>query len=156
MMIPHSFGSDFGDQINRYVVLVDKNHNEFDVRIERINRTIFFTRGWAVLRDFYEITFGAWVTVVFLGLGRFQIKKIKCRVKRKINFPTFVTPIRFSMVRIVVPRLVHGVFPASIYDLQFFLEPTIFAMSCDFQWFQYKDLSNEVRKLSALHIQILK
>lgn len=81
MMIPHSFGSDFGDQINRYVVLVDKNHNEFDVRIERINRTIFFTRGWAVLRDFYEITFGAWAAVLFLGLGRFQIKKIKCRVK---------------------------------------------------------------------------
>lgn len=59
-------------------------------------------------------------------------------------------------LRTVVPHLVHGVFPASIYDLQFFLEPTIFAMSCDFQWFQYKDLSNEVRKLSALHIQILK
>ena len=31
-MIPHSFVSDFGDQINRYVVLVDKNHNEFDVK----------------------------------------------------------------------------------------------------------------------------
>jgi hypothetical protein len=75
VMISHSFGLEFGDQINRYVVLIDKNHNEFDVRVERINGNIFFTRGWADLRDFYEITFGAWVTVVFLGLGRFQIKK---------------------------------------------------------------------------------
>jgi len=74
-MIPHSFVSDFGDQINRYVVLVDKNHNEFDVAVERINGNIYFTRGWAALRDFYQITFGAWVIVVFLGLGRFQIKK---------------------------------------------------------------------------------
>jgi len=37
VMIPHSFGSDFGDQIDRYAILVDKNHNEFDLRVERIN-----------------------------------------------------------------------------------------------------------------------
>jgi len=91
-MIPHSFGSDFGDQINRDAVLVDKNHNEFDVNVERTNGNIYFTKGWGALRDFYDITFGAWITVVFLGLGRFEIKKIKCRVKRKINFPTFVPP----------------------------------------------------------------
>ena len=129
-MIPHSFGSDFGDQIYRDAVLVDKNHNEFDVNVERINGNIYFTKGWGALRDFYDITFGVWITVVFLGLGRFQIKKIKCRVKRKINFPTFVPPIRFNIDRTVLPAPVHGVFPASVYDLAFRLEPSMFAMSC--------------------------
>jgi len=51
-MIPNSFGLDFGDEIDRYVVLVDKNNNKFEVRVKRINGSIFFTRGWAVLRDF--------------------------------------------------------------------------------------------------------
>jgi hypothetical protein len=51
-MIPNSFGLDFGDEIDRYVVLVDKNNNEFEVGVERINGSIFFTRGWVALRDF--------------------------------------------------------------------------------------------------------
>jgi len=76
VMIPNSFGSDFGDEIDRYTVLVDKNNNEFEVRVERINGSIFFTRGWDALRDFYDIRgLRAWFTVVFLGLGRFLIKK---------------------------------------------------------------------------------
>jgi len=52
VIIPNSFGSDFGDEIDRYVVFVDKNNNEFEVRVERINGSIFFTRGWVALRDF--------------------------------------------------------------------------------------------------------
>jgi len=45
VMIPNCFSSDFGDEIDRYAVLVDKNDNELEMRVERIRGNIFFTRG---------------------------------------------------------------------------------------------------------------
>jgi len=44
-MIPNYFGSNFGDEIDGYVVLVDRNGTEFKMRVERINGSIFFTRA---------------------------------------------------------------------------------------------------------------
>jgi len=70
-MIPNFFGSDFGDEIDRYVVLTDKNNNEFKIRVEKINESIILTKGLTALQDFYDISLGAWFTLVFMGLGRF-------------------------------------------------------------------------------------
>jgi hypothetical protein len=40
------FGYDFGDQLGRYARLVDPNHNEFDVMVERAHGLIYLTKGW--------------------------------------------------------------------------------------------------------------
>jgi len=73
VMLPTMFGHEFGDQVYRYATLVDQNHNEFEVLVEERNGKIYLTKGWDVLRDFYNISLGAWVTVVFVGLGKFSM-----------------------------------------------------------------------------------
>lgn len=39
------FGHGFGDQIDRYAMLVDSKNNEFEVMVERNNGAIFLTKG---------------------------------------------------------------------------------------------------------------
>ena len=128
VMIPNCFGSDFGDEIDSYAVLDDKNGNEFEMRVERIRGSIFLTRGWAALRDFYDIGLGAWFSLVFTGLGRFLIRKIKTRVKRIVTIPVFVPPMRFSIDKCVLPSNVSQPFPACILDLQFRHAPANFQL----------------------------
>jgi hypothetical protein len=40
------FAADFGDQITRYAMLIDKKGNRFEVLVERINGSIFMGFGW--------------------------------------------------------------------------------------------------------------
>jgi len=58
VMLPKMFVTDFGDQIGSYVTLVDTNFNQFEVLVERINRSIFLTTGFNAIRDFYDIRRG--------------------------------------------------------------------------------------------------
>jgi len=69
------FESDFGDEMDRYVVLTDKNNNRFEIRVERINGSIFLTKGLAALRDFYDINLGAWFTLVYNYI--YQIENLR-------------------------------------------------------------------------------
>ena len=132
-MIPNCFGSDFGDQINDYALLVDKNGNEFAMRVKRINGSIFLTRGWAALGDFYDIGLGAWFTLRFMGLSRFDIRKIKSKVKREISIPVFTPPMRFLIERVGLPPNFSPAFPASVVDLSFCHNPANFQMSYEKQ-----------------------
>jgi len=125
-MIPNNFGYDLGDEIDWYAMLIDENNNEFKIRVERINGSIFLTKGLAALRDFYDISSGAWFTLVFMGLGRFQIKKLSSIIKRKINIPAFVPPMRFAVEKSGFPQFNHHGFPASVYDLSYRHDPAKF------------------------------
>jgi len=40
-MFPNMFGSDFGDQINQIVTLIDPKNNKFEVLVDRINGSFF-------------------------------------------------------------------------------------------------------------------
>jgi hypothetical protein len=52
--------------------------------------------------------FGACVTIVFLGNGRFNIR-VKNRFGKKNHYPTFNPPTRFAAVRNAVPfKAPHG------------------------------------------------
>lgn len=42
--------------------------------MERNHGGIFLTKGWRALRDFYSVSLGAWVTVVFVWNGKFNIR----------------------------------------------------------------------------------
>jgi len=110
-MLPTMFDNDFGDQIVRYVTLVDPHHNEFEVLVERSDGKIYLTKGWGALRDFYDIKLGAWVPAVFVGLGKFGIN-IKNRFGNLIHYPSFVPQMKFKIEREFMPYNVFGTFPA--------------------------------------------
>jgi len=55
-MLPNMFKNDFGDQVQRFATLIDAKSNQFEVLVERINGSAFFSKGWKSLRDFYGIS----------------------------------------------------------------------------------------------------
>lgn len=62
--------------------------------MERNHGGIFLTKGWRALHDFYNVSLGAWVTVVFVGNGKFKIR-IKDRFGKTIRYPTVIPPMKF-------------------------------------------------------------
>jgi hypothetical protein len=69
------------------------------------------TKGWRALREFYNVSLGAWVTVVFVGNGKFKIR-MKDRFGKTIRYPTFSPPMKFVVDRNdVYPNMIHG-FPS--------------------------------------------
>lgn len=102
VMLPTMFGNDFGYEIGRYATLVDPNHNEFEVLVEKSEGRIYLTKGWGALRDFYDINLGSWVTVVYVGLGKFGMN-IKDRFGNLIRYPSFVPPMKFNIDREFMP-----------------------------------------------------
>jgi len=109
-MLPIMFSHDFGDQINQYAIFEDPKGNEFEVLVERNNQGIYLTRGWHAIRDFYNIHFGAWVTIVFVGAGRFNIR-VSNRFGKRILHPTFNPPMRFKVHRDAIPVTLDQVVP---------------------------------------------
>jgi len=104
-MLGHGHASndvDFGDQLYQYVTLVDPNHNEFEVLVERYNGGMYLTKGWSALRDFYNICFGAWVTMVFVRPGKFGIN-LKDRFGKLKRYPKFTPPMKFVIEKQVLP-----------------------------------------------------
>jgi hypothetical protein len=81
---------------------VDPNHNEFEILVQRNNYGIFLTKGCRALRDFYNIKLDSWVTLVFVGLGKFNIR-IKDRWGTKVRCPSFSPPMKFRQNKSVVP-----------------------------------------------------
>ena len=54
----------------------------------------FLTKGWKAIRDFYGISLGAWVTLIFVGVGRFDMK-LTDRFHKTINYPVFDPAMHF-------------------------------------------------------------
>jgi hypothetical protein len=63
--LPAAFARGFGVQVAPFVMLRDPNFNEFEVAIAKKNGKVYFTDGWGVLKSFYGIVGGGWVTVVY-------------------------------------------------------------------------------------------
>ncbi|AES98289.1 transmembrane protein, putative [Medicago truncatula] len=74
VMLPNMFMNDFGDQVQRFATLIDAKRNQFEVLVERIDGSVFFSKGWKSLRDFYGINLGAWVSLIFVDQMKFVIK----------------------------------------------------------------------------------
>jgi len=121
VVLPGMFGHDFGDQIGRYVKLVDSNYNEFDVLVERNNGLIYLTTGWHALEDFYGVSLGSWVTMVFVGASKFGIQ-LKDRFGRKVSTPKFTPSMRFQLEKIVTPFHNFDVLPSPFVHDEFNFE----------------------------------
>jgi hypothetical protein len=88
------FGGDFGDQIGRFATLTDPKGNQFEVLVDAINGNFFLTKGWKAIRDFYGLSLGAWVKLIFVGGGRFDMK-LTDRFHKTITYPVFDPPMNF-------------------------------------------------------------
>jgi len=82
------FGGDFGDQIGCFATLTDPKAYHFEVLVERTNGVFFLTKGWKAICDFYGIGLGAWVTLVFAGIGRFDMV-LNDRFHKSIKYLVF-------------------------------------------------------------------
>ena len=109
-MLPMMFKHDFGDQIRQYVIMVDRKENTFEVLVERNNQGIYLTRGWGALSDFYKLSLGAWVTIVYVGEGRFNIRLMD-RFGKKLRCPEFSPPMEFLVDRNAIPVTLFNVVP---------------------------------------------
>nr|ABD32470.2 hypothetical protein MtrDRAFT_AC151521g58v2 [Medicago truncatula] len=91
--LPNMFAADFRDKINRLVNLVDRKKNKFEVLVDRIVGSVFLTKGWKAINDFYGLGLGAWVSLVFVPSGRFEMV-VKDRFGKAIRCPYFDPPMR--------------------------------------------------------------
>nr|ABD32816.1 hypothetical protein MtrDRAFT_AC150440g1v2 [Medicago truncatula] len=135
--LPNMFMHDFGDQINFIATLVDSQHNQFEVYVEKHTSGIYLTRGWRALRDFYKLFLGAWVTMVFVGNGRFEIS-LEDRVGDKIQSAMFTPPMNFVIDRFWLPFQMMDVVPiANVHSDMSFLysyQKKLSATELDSSW----------------------
>jgi hypothetical protein len=136
-VLPHMFGHDFGDQIGRYATLVDGNNNQFEVLVEKNNTGIYLTRGWLALRDFYKISLGCWVSMVFVGGSKFEIT-LEDRWRRKMAIPRFTPSMRFEIDKDMLPFLMIDAVPRPyVHDpmnFQFSYEKKLTGCEVDSGW----------------------
>jgi hypothetical protein len=93
-MLPNMFTNDIGGQVQRFATLIDAKSNQFEVLVERMNESVFFSKGWKALRNFYGISLGSRVSLVFESQGQFVIV-LKDRFGKVIKPPVFDPPIQF-------------------------------------------------------------
>jgi len=105
------FGGDFGNRIGRFATLTDPKANQFEVLVDSINGDFFLTKGWKIIREFYGIGLGACVTLIFVGVGRFDMLLID-RFHKTINYPVFDPPMHFLIDRTNVQKFFDRHLPA--------------------------------------------
>ncbi|GAU42994.1 hypothetical protein TSUD_188680 [Trifolium subterraneum] len=73
VMLPKMFYDDFDDVVTRVATLVDTNENQFEVLVDKVNDSMYFTRGFAALRDFYDLRISGWLLLMHVGEGQFGL-----------------------------------------------------------------------------------
>lgn len=111
VVLPTLFVHDFGDELGRYATFVDRNYNEFEVLVERNNGRIYLTTGWHALKDFFNVRLGSWVSMVYVGRGKFGIY-LQDRFGGKIATPKFNPPMKFELERQMLPFHEFDVLPS--------------------------------------------
>ncbi|XP_045809895.1 uncharacterized protein LOC123904251 [Trifolium pratense] len=84
--LPQCFVREFGSLIDTHVMLQDPNGNEFQVRVLKKCNEMYFEQGWLVLRDFYDIWFGAWVSFTYINL-KLLIIRLTTRWGTNVKYP---------------------------------------------------------------------
>jgi hypothetical protein len=107
------FADDFGGEICRVATLMDSSENQFECLVEKINGNVYLTRGWAALRDFYDIRIGGWLTLLYVGAGKFLLS-VHDRFQQLMQPRTFVPPMKFVIDLFTIPLYFVDNLPDSI------------------------------------------
>ncbi|KAI5433371.1 hypothetical protein KIW84_020593 [Lathyrus oleraceus] len=89
---------DFGTKVTDYVTLNDSNDNKFEVLVQQKENNLYFTQGWSELHNFYNLRFGAWVTLVYLEPSRF-VMRLKDRFGKDVVVPNYNPPRKYTLHR---------------------------------------------------------
>jgi len=66
---------------------------------------IVLTTGCGALCDFYNISTGVWITLIYMGAENFGIKKIRSKNKKKMVLLVYNPPMRFEIDRDINPYI---------------------------------------------------
>lgn len=90
------FARGLGLEVAPYVVLRDPNQNEIEVAIEKRNGKVYFTDGWEILKRFYKIFSGTWITVVYANRHPFLLEARNFH-GQELVYPQFTPPKRLLL-----------------------------------------------------------
>lgn len=108
--------------------MIDTKENQFEILVEKINGEFFFSKGQKALRDFYGIRLGAWITLMFVGLGKFAMV-LKDMFGKVIKPSVFVPPMHFVVDRINVAPTFNNNLPPLTANLSFRHDNNNFAVN---------------------------
>jgi len=128
LMLPMSFVNIFRDDIDEYANLMDRYRNSFELKVDKMAKCIVLTTGCGALRDFYNISSGVWMTLIYVGGGNFWIKKIRSKNKKKMVIPVCEPPMRFEIDRDVSHGVIFDGIVDSVYRLSYRHNPSNFSI----------------------------
>ncbi|XP_045791434.1 uncharacterized protein LOC123886139 [Trifolium pratense] len=138
--LPRMFAEDFGEELCRVATLVDARDNQMEVLVDKIDEDVYFTRGWASVKNFYNIRTGAWVVLIYSGFGHFGIT-IHDRLQYPVLVPTFEPPLKLVIDKIdVLPQFVDDL-SEDLHDLSYAHDEHFFDVSFE-KTLTYFDVSN--------------
>ncbi|PNX94568.1 hypothetical protein L195_g017745 [Trifolium pratense] len=94
--LPQCFVREFGDLIDTHVILQDPNSNELEVRILKKGSEMYFEQGWMVLRDFYNLWFGAWLKFRYVN-PRLLVISLTSRWGIEVPYPLHDPPFKHML-----------------------------------------------------------
>ncbi|GAU43354.1 hypothetical protein TSUD_283090 [Trifolium subterraneum] len=97
--LPRSFVREFGNLIDRCVVLRDPNLNEIEVRVVRRPDGLYFEEGWPSLRRIYNIWFGGWVAFTYVNPKLLAIT-VRTRWESEVKYPLHSPPLKCMLTRV--------------------------------------------------------
>lgn len=130
-MLPISFANNFNNEIDDYAILMDNNHNSFEIKVDRMGGCIVLTTGCGALRDFYNISTGLWITLLYMGFGKFHIKKIKSKTTKKMVIPIYDPLMRFENNRNVNHGALFHSLSESVHQLLYRQNSNNFHIYCE-------------------------
>jgi hypothetical protein len=85
--IPQCFVREFGDLIGASMILEDPNQNQIEVRVDKSSHEWFFVEGWSIIKNAYNILFGAWVTFAYVN-PKFLLIRLMTRWGTEVQYPS--------------------------------------------------------------------
>ncbi|GAU39652.1 hypothetical protein TSUD_18330 [Trifolium subterraneum] len=95
--LPRSFVREFGNLIDRCMVLRDPNLNEIEVRVVKRPDGLYFEEGWPSLRRIYNIWFGGWVAITYVNPKLLAIT-VTTQWESEVKYPLHSPPLKFWYV----------------------------------------------------------
>jgi hypothetical protein len=96
--LPQCFVREYGDVIAPCVVLQDPNLNEIEVRIIKKCNKMYFGEGWSIIKNVYDVLFGAWVTFAYVN-PNLLIMRLMTRWGVEVKYPLHSPPLKHLLAR---------------------------------------------------------
>lgn len=87
---------EIGNELNRYVTLVDAALNQFEVVVDKHDGKLCFTNGLEELNKAYKLEQGAWMCLIH-ALPQLFVIRVCNRHDYEINYPRFDPPLSLRL-----------------------------------------------------------